>query len=250
MGREESLFLKTLFGESLIREENLLDEGLFLFKGYKLIIDPFVIPPHSGTTILAGHLPRYIRKEDKVLDLGTGSGLLGIIAAGKAKSVIATDISKASALCAKKNAVKNRVLKNFFTVVSNMFSGLRKNSFDLIVGNIPMMPTPPDASLEDPLSIAREGGRDGRYFLDRMISEAVHYLKPKAGLLFQQFDFLDKEKTLRIMEDTGFSAKIIDEKVYPLSQSGIERLDYLKSLGTDSLIHKKETPEVYPTSQL
>lgn len=220
-------------------QEDRSRENSFLYKGYKLIIDPEVISPHTGTILLANHLPHYIRKEDVVLDLGTGSGLLGIVAAGKAKKVMATDISYPSVLCAKKNALRNRVEKNLMLIATDMFSGLRKSSFDLIVGNIPMMPTPKEANLHDPLSTAKDGGRDGRYFLDRMISEGINYLRPKAKLLFQQFDFLDKEKTLEIMKSKGFKAEIIDEKTDLLSQTGIERLEYLKSLGTDSLIHKK-----------
>jgi hypothetical protein len=58
-------------------------------------------------------------------------------------------------------------------------------------------------------------------------------------LLFQQFDFLDIKKTIKMMERGGFIAEIIDEKVQDLSQSGVERLEYLKKLSSDSLIHEK-----------
>jgi release factor glutamine methyltransferase len=210
----------------------------FLYKKYRFSLHPGVIPPRFGSLMLAEHLPGLVDKKDFVLDLGTGTGILGIIAAKKAQRVIAGDISPESIRLTRENAAMNGVGKRVFGLVSDMFSAIRKNLFDMIIGNVPMMPAPP-GSPEGLLSKARDGGSDGRYFLDRMIREAPGYLKPHGRLLFQQFDFLDVKKTLQKMEQAGFESKIIDEKIQILSQTGMSRVEYLKSLGTDSLIHEK-----------
>lgn len=214
-------------------------EKLFLFKENRFILDSEVISPHFGSILLADHLSHYIDEGNIVLDLGTGIGFLGIIAAKKAKKVIATDISYKSAICTRKNAGLNRVDKKIIVLVGDMFSGLKQSIFDLIIGNVPMMPVPPGMVLNDPLSIAKDGGIDGRYFIDKMILEGSSYLKPRAKLLFQQFDFLDIEKTIKMMERSGFLTEIIDEKVQALSKTGVERLEYLLRLSTDSLIHEE-----------
>jgi len=218
---------------------NTSGEPLFLFKENRFILDPEVIPPHFGSLLLADHVSHYIDKGNLVLDLGTGTGFLGIIAAKKARRVIATDISYQSAICTRKNAVLNKVDKKIMVFVGDMFSGLKQSIFDLIIGNVPMMPIPPRMFLDDPLSTARNGGIDGRFFMDKMILKGSYYLKPRAKLLFQQFDFLDIKKTIKMMERSGFITEIIDEKVQDLSQPGVERLEYLKKLSSDSLIHEK-----------
>jgi release factor glutamine methyltransferase len=210
----------------------------FSYKDLQFALDPNVINPHFGSLLISEHLPRYIDKGDIVLDLGTGIGILGIIAAKKAKTVFASDISVESVRLAKKNAETNGVGKKFFAFAGDMFENLKTNRFDLIIGNIPMMPALP-ANQKDPLSHAKDGGPDGRHFLDKMIKEAPDYLKDRGKLLFQQFDFLCVRTTLTKMEEKGFTAKIIDARVHALGPTGRERLEYLRSLGIDSLIHEK-----------
>ena len=210
----------------------------FSYKDFQFALDPNVINPHFGSLLISEHLPRYIDKGDIVLDLGTGIGILGIIAAKKAKIVFASDISVESVRLAKKNAEINGVGEKFFAFAGDMFECLKKNCFDLISGNVPMMPALP-AYHKDPLSHAKDGGPDGRFFIDKMIEKAPVYLKDRGKLLFQQFDFLCVRTTLTKMEQEGFTAKIIDARVHVLGPTGRERLEYIKSLGIDSLIHEE-----------
>lgn len=210
----------------------------FSYKDFQFALDPNVINPHFGSLLISEHVPRCVNEGDVVLDLGTGIGILGIIAAKKAKTVVASDISLESVQLAKKNAEINKVEKKFFVFAGNMFESLKRNSFDLIIGNVPMMPAFP-AYHKDPLSHAKDGGPDGRLFIDKMIEEAPGYLKNGGRLLFQQFDFICVRTTLTKMEEKGFSAEIIDERIHVLGPTGRERLEYLKSLGTDSLVHEE-----------
>jgi len=76
-----------------------------------------------------------IPKNSKVLDMGTGSGIIAVFAAKKAKKVLAVDINPAAVKCAKENAKLNR-LKNVTARKSNLFSNI-KEKFDLILFNLP-----------------------------------------------------------------------------------------------------------------
>lgn len=212
----------------------------FSYKDFQFALDPKVIAPHFGSILLSENLLEHVDSNDTLLDLGTGIGILGIIAAKKAKTVFASDISVESVRLAKKNAEINGAGGNFFAFAGDMFEGLKKNSLNLIIGNIPMMPALP-AYHKDPLSHAKDGGPDGRYFLDRMIKEAPDYLKDGGKLLFQQFDFLCVRTTLTKMEEEGFTAKTIDARVHVLGPTGRERLEYIRSLGIDSLIHEERS---------
>lgn len=65
-----------------------------------------------------------------VLDMGTGCGILGIIAAKKASKVVAVDINPHAVRYAKENTELNGVSDKVFIVHGNLFTSTRlgKNS--------------------------------------------------------------------------------------------------------------------------
>lgn len=101
---------------------------------------------HHGTTLgclLALAETRRHRKPGRVLDLGTGSGVLAIAAlkAG-ADFAIGTDIDRDSVFVARENGKKNKVSRFFAYHVSGANSPLirREGPFDTIFANILMKP--------------------------------------------------------------------------------------------------------------
>ncbi len=78
------------------------------------------------------------RKGDKILDLGCGYGAVGIVAAKMCPSckVVMVDINERAVACAKKNIKINNV-KNVIAKQSYFFSGLKNETFDIILLNPP-----------------------------------------------------------------------------------------------------------------
>ncbi|OQX18399.1 MAG: hypothetical protein BWK75_06690 [Candidatus Altiarchaeales archaeon A3] len=119
----------------------------------ELITHPDVYEPSDDSYLLADVLKNYENLEGKdVLDIGTGTGILALIAAQKGASVIASDINDKAIELAKKNAAlndvifKNEVLKiherSDWKVVfrkSDLFENINEK-FDLIVFNSPYLP--------------------------------------------------------------------------------------------------------------
>lgn len=98
------------------------------------------------------------RPGSRVLDLGTGSGILGLVAASGGGRVHAVDVSPDSVAAARFNAVLNGFVHGEVTVVQgSWFEPVDGASFDLITANPPFMPVPTN-SLGFP---AGEGGTDG-----------------------------------------------------------------------------------------
>ncbi len=64
-----------------------------------------VYEPAEDTFLLADNL--MVKKSDKVLEIGTGTGIIAIIASKKAKNVVAVDINKYAVECAQKNSEIN-----------------------------------------------------------------------------------------------------------------------------------------------
>jgi len=93
-----------------------------------------------GTKLLANNMR--IRSNDKVLDLGCGIGIIGIIASTITKNkVICTDINKRACNIARRNAekIKPKAYKTGRIKIKcgDMFSHIKDDKFDVILLNPP-----------------------------------------------------------------------------------------------------------------
>lgn len=89
---------------------------------------------HETTKLCSKFLERFIKKDDKVLDVGTGTGILSIIAKKLgAKEVLAVDIDPVCAKVAKENSEKNNVE---ISVSCGVLEDVKEGNFDVVVANI------------------------------------------------------------------------------------------------------------------
>ncbi|KXB06491.1 hypothetical protein AKJ52_02190, partial [candidate division MSBL1 archaeon SCGC-AAA382C18] len=94
--------------------------SIVIYEGLKLEVEPEVYKPAEDSFLIAENLE--IKENDKVLELGTGSGLLSILAANKGASrIIATDISDKALKCARKNTEETGVEKKINFKKGNLF---------------------------------------------------------------------------------------------------------------------------------
>lgn len=115
-----------------------------------------------------------VKKDDYVLDLATGSGIIALFCADKAKKVIGTDINPKAINYAKFNAILNGLEDKVEFRLGNLFEPIKDEKFDLIIWNGPTIATP---NLPDKYPIYCFGGTDGLDFTKRFIKEAPNYLK-------------------------------------------------------------------------
>lgn len=78
----------------------------------------------------------------RVLDLGTGSGILAIYCASRGALASASDINPLALEACRMNAAKNNTA--VVTHLSDLFEGLEDTTFDLILINPPYYPADPD----------------------------------------------------------------------------------------------------------
>lgn len=110
------------------------------------------------------------RYGDKVLDVGTGSGALGVTLAKNGKRVTAVDIDPAAVACARDNAARNGVTATIFQ--SDLFDAVSDTDFDLIVFNAPLR----DGEIEHP--VERVACDPGGEIARRFLREAPRHLAP------------------------------------------------------------------------
>lgn len=174
--------------------------------GKKYIINKDVFNPklYLTSSLMAKQIN--VNPEHDVLDVGTGSGVLAIVAAQKAKKVIATDINPKAVQCTKEN-IKNNNLKNVKVYQGNLFSPLKpKDKFDVILFNPPYLEgslkTPIDQALNDP----------DKKIIKRFFKQAKNHLKPKGYIQILYSSLADIDVFLKITKDLGWKNKILFKK--------------------------------------
>ncbi len=103
-----------------------------------LVIDPkmsFGTGEHQTTKIVLQLLEKYIKANDKVLDVGSGTALLGIAASKLgANSVIAVDNDEWCYINGKENAERNEI--DNIDIVMGTIDDVTESGFDLVLANI------------------------------------------------------------------------------------------------------------------
>ena len=176
-------------------------------KGISVEIPPEVFHPgffHS-TKLLLHSLIKMNLKEKKVLELGAGSGLLGIYAAHKGASVTATDINPIAIQCVKRNAVINGVEIDAF--YSDVFEKIPGQYFDLILINPPYYKGNPQSASE----YAWYCGENGEYF-QKLFTHLDKYIDENSTVLMVLCDGCDLEMVKSFASKNFFSLKCVYTK--------------------------------------
>jgi release factor glutamine methyltransferase len=128
----------------------------------------------------------------RVLDIGTGTGALGVTLAKELPraQVVATDISVAALEIARDNAARHRVADRVQFRASNLFDLIREREFHLIVSNPPYVESEelaalgPEVSQWEPRS-ALDGGLDGLDYYRRIVAQGFRHLLPNGALIME-----------------------------------------------------------------
>jgi release factor glutamine methyltransferase len=193
----------------------VLSKKIF-FKDDTFIINEHVYEPAEDTFLIAEKMK--INKNDKVLDMGTGCGILSVIAAKIAAKIIAVDINPYAIESAKKNAEMNSIIGEIDFRKGDLFKPIKENErFNLILFNSPYLPSEPDEE-KSWISKAWSGGKDGRQIIDRFIKDAPNYLLPKGRILLVQSSLSNIKKTLETLKNLDFRTKVIADIKVPFEK--------------------------------
>ena len=109
----------------------------------------------------------------RFLDMGSGTGILGIHAARQGAKVTASDINPHAVECTRQNALKNNA--SIGVIRGDLFEGI-KDDFDVIAFNPPYLPG--KAASTSWIEKAWSGGEDGGEIAVRFLAEAWRHLAP------------------------------------------------------------------------
>lgn len=171
------------------------------FKNYVFQVDKHVYEPAEDTFLIAEKL--IVEECDTVLDIGTGCGILAVLAAEKAKHVVAVDINPYAIECATKNAEVNGVEEKIEFRRGDLFQSIKPGEkFSLILFNAPYLPSEPHEE-RSWIGKAWAGGPDGRIIIDRFVVGVSNFLADGGKFQLVQSSLSDVNRTLDAFVELG-----------------------------------------------
>jgi len=143
-----------------------------------------------------------VRPSDRVLDMGTGSGISAILAASHSRDVVAVDINPKAVAAAAANATLNRVADRIRFLESDVFDAV-DGTFDLMLFDPPFRWFKARDLLE--LSTADENYRA----LTTFMTQARRYLRPRGRILLHFGTSGDIDYLYHLIEVAGFEKEVL-----------------------------------------
>ena len=145
-------------------------------------------------------------KKGKILDIGTGNGVIPILlfSEKKGEDITGIDIQEENIELAEKNIELNCLKENIKIVHGDVKEYSMGNSFDYIVSNPPYMKV--DGKKQNDLSSKAIARHEIKLDLYDLVKNAKRLLKPMGSftLVHRSYRFI---KISRVLEESGFSIK-------------------------------------------
>ncbi|WP_342678371.1 HemK2/MTQ2 family protein methyltransferase [Methanofollis sp. UBA420] len=162
-----------------------------------------VYEPAEDTFLLRAAALAEVRPEDRILEVGCGSGAVTAALLGRAGSVVATDINPHAARAARERGVE--------TVRTDLMAGVR-GPFDLVLFNPPYLPTAPEERIDDWLEYALDGGPSGRETIERFAADVGRVLAPFGRILLLVSSLTDPDEVRKLFSGFGYIVLLAAEE--------------------------------------
>lgn len=186
--------LRDLFSRRTQREPLAYLTGEKEFYGRNFLVDKNVLIPRPETEHLIEYILSKSKEGMKILELGTGSGIIAITLALELKQknvkIVASDISAAALTIARKNAAQYKLFTDVLEFRQGSWFDMVKEAerFDVIVSNPPYVcdnakDTSPETKYEP--STALFAGNDGLSDIRLIVANVSRYLTDEGYLIFE-----------------------------------------------------------------
>jgi release factor glutamine methyltransferase len=175
-----------------------------------------VYEPAADTELLVRSIR--LREGERVLEIGTGTGVVAIHCAKHGCRVTATDVVERALELARENADKNQVEVDLRE--GDMFepaSGL----YDVIIFNPPYLPTAPEDLTHSDLDKALDGGPDGTEVTLRFLDQVNDFLAEDGRAYI----------VVSSLQDSGRIDEALHSQHLVARKRGSERFDFFSDPG-------------------
>ena len=191
----------------------------FTYLGRTIVVPPEVMPITPVSHLLGEAVLAEVRSTDRVLDMGTGSGVNAVLAAGTSTNVLAVDINPHALAAARANADRNGVADRVEVRHSDVFSSV-DGAFDLIIFDPPFRWFAPRDLLE------AASADDNYRALTTFFQSARHHLTPDGRMLIFFGTSGDLGYLQQLMAQHRFHATIVAHQTSVKDDMQVEYFTY------------------------
>jgi len=197
-----------------------------------------VFKPTGTSEILFKSTIKQIKKASKILDLGCGSGYVGLSIAKKTKlknkyffSDVSSEAAKLTKINSKKNKIKSKIK------VGSLFDPWKGYKFDIIVNDV--------SGISQELNkitpwynkhITNLSGKDGTDLTIKFLDESPKYLEKKGLVVFPAISLSNYKKVLNFAKKKFKIIKKISTKNWPLPKEMYKHKKKISELRKKKLI--------------
>ena len=204
--------------------------------------DPAAFYPTDTSTLLIKASRQVISLPKKILDLGCGVGVVGLVMArlGYAQGpLFGSDINEKAILLAQKNARQHNIPCDYR--VGSLFEPWEGESFDVIIDDV--------AGISDdiaklsgwyPSGVECNAGRDGTKWIINIIKEADQYLSNGGMIIFPTLSLSNEEKILQEASQRFVHHELILKQDWFVPDDLLQHKDLLMDLMADGSIRCEE----------
>lgn len=175
----------------------------------KLLIEPSVMHPKlfKSGKVFSDFLLTQNLKGKKILDMGTGSGILALTAARKGARVFASDINPAAVKCATENFRNNGFQSDIHLFSGHLFANVTESGYDIILFNPPYL----EGNNGSTHQLALHGGEQ-LTLIKEFASQSISYLSPGGSLMLIVSTDSNVPLFLKIFRDQNYSHELLYRK--------------------------------------
>ena len=205
-----------------------------------LYLNKKVFAPNLTTFLLIKASKKIIKKKNKVLELGCGSGIISNYLYKKKfiKKIYASDISNSAINCSIFNAIQNKA--DYEIKKSKLFNNWKDYKFDFIINDISAI-----TSKLNPVSgwyehAPNDSGSDGIKFTIKILSEFKKYINKNGKMIIPIIGLANKKKIISYMEKNSIKYKKMYSQDWPLPKHFYKHKKLLLNLKKKNIIEFEE----------
>jgi release factor glutamine methyltransferase len=176
-----------------------------------------VYQPAEDSALLAETVLEYVDGDDRVLDVGTGSGYVADrIGTETGASVVGVDVNP--------DACEQAFGAGVPVVRGDLLAPFQAGSFDVVCCNPPYLPTPPEDEWDDLMEDALSGGKDGRAVVDPFLAGVGRVLAADGEAFLLISTLTGPEEVRETASETGLAVGQVRAESQPFEKLLVFRI--------------------------
>lgn len=190
---------------------------MFHYKNLEIMLHPEVYEPSEDTFQFLESIQ--VKKDDKVFEIGTGTGLIALECCRIGADVLCSDINPYAIEITQKNYEinKSKLIGNFEIRSGDLFSVLNSGeNFDIIIFNPPYLPTKPSEIVGGSgwFDLATDGGVDGLDTTIRFIQGLSNFLNEDGCAYFVFSSLSNRDRLKKVLKEEKIKSEIVNSIRY------------------------------------